>query len=753
MKFNTLSLLLLLFFATPARTEDAIKPDSQPRERIGLVLGGGGARGAAHVGVLKVLEREHVKIDFIAGTSMGAIVGGLYASGYKAAEVEQILSGTDWEDVLNDSADRREQPMERKIDSFGLLDAQLGIDAKGVRLPRGLIQGQKLLMTFRRHLLPVAEINDFDQLSIPFRCVASDLSDGSAVIFKSGDLPFAIRASMSVPAVFQPVRDEQRRLLIDGMVAANVPIEVARNMGATRLIVVDVGEGLSETKDINSPISVTNQVLSILLNRKTQADLKTLTDRDLLIHPELGTTSTSDFPLTPQIIAMGERAAEQAVAQIRAFSSNANDYAEFERTHQLPERRDEQIAFIRVTTGRSRTVGNVEAQLSPLLGQTFKPKKIERAIQAVYGDGRYERISYKTERDSNGRLGLSVLPVDKGWGPNFLRFGVALDDDFQGNSNYRFSAELRLTGRNKFGGEWRTRLDLGKETGIRSEFWQPYGSRSQFYVRPSIDARTRLRRVRLRGLIDNQSDSDSLLGEFRQRSYNAGIETGFDFTVNQRLRADLTRARDYIDLQIGSAPEGLLARSDSLRLGLGYLYDSLNDAAFPSHGLRADAGYRRYFSSFGGSASAQGLRSSIDYARSFGSHTFLAGARLNRPIGGSNGVLQLNDSLGGFANLSGFSQDELFGNANGLARVIYYRRFSSADKLFDSPVYVGASIERGNSWANGGDICACDLVTAGSVFFGADTFFGPMYLGYGRASSGDDALYLSFGSLAFGRGQ
>ena len=762
---------LIMLSCQTLMASDAIKPalnlqtsKTTPKvERIGLVLGGGGARGAAHVGVLKVLEREQVKIDFIAGNSMGAIVGGLYAAGYKAKDVERILSTTNWEDILNDSPSRAIQPMERKIDSFGLLDGvQLGIDANGLRLPRGLIQGQKLLMTFRRHLAPVADIDDFDKLAIPFRCVASNLANGQAVVFRKGDLPFAIRASMSVPAVFQPAKDDQGRMLVDGMIAANVPIEIAREMGATRLIVVDVGESLLETKDINSPISVSNQVLSILLNRKTEEDLKTLTTRDLLIRPELGATTSADFPLTPQIIAMGERAAEQALEKIRQFSSDDAGYAEFTESHKLPQVNAERIAFLRVRTDRSRTVGNVEARLSPLLGVELNPGEVESAIQSIYGDGRYERITYKTERDSNGRLGIAILPVDKGWGPNFLRFGLALDDDFQGNNNYRLSAELRLTGRNKFGGEWRNRIDLGKESGLRSEFWQPYGSRSQFYLRPSLDARATLRRIGLTQaelddaladptLVNAGRAAKAALGEFRQRSYAAGLETGFDFSVNQRLRADLTRERDDIRLQIGTASPTLPVLSQSLRFGLGYLYDSLDDAAFPSGGLRAEAGYRRYFAALGGTASAQGVRASIDYAHSFGPHTLLAGARLSRPLGDANGVLQIYDSIGGFAKLSGFSEDIRYGQANALGRLVYYRRFASADKLFDSPVYIGATLERGNAWLDASDACLCDLLTAGSVFFGADTFFGPMYLGYGRASSGDDAVYLSFGSLAFGR--
>ena len=215
-------------------------------------------------------------------------------------------------------------------------------------------------------------------------------------------------------------------------------------------------------------------------------------------------------------------------------------------------------------------------------------------------------------------------------------------------------------------------------------------------------------------------------------------------------KMDDHRMKMLVDLMENSVSQSTPQRSDSSRIGIGYLYDSLDRVSFPRSGMRADLGYRRYFRSLGADSEAQGIRSSIDYAKSFGAHTILAGARMHRPIGAANGVLQLNESLGGFANLSGFSQDARFGVASGLGRVVYYRRFRRADKLFDSPVYLGASVEMGNVWANASDASTGDLLTAGSLFFGADTFFGPMYLGYGRASSGDDAVYLSFGSLAFG---
>jgi NTE family protein len=729
MRFRQLiSYLTLLLFALSAHGAE---------EKIGLVLGGGGARGAAHVGVLKVLEREKVKIDFIAGTSMGAIVGGMYAAGYKADEIERRLSGTDWQDVLQDDSNRIDMPMERKLASLELSDRiELGVDSGGIRLPRGVIQGQKLLATFRYHLSPVADIDDFDRLAIPFRCVATDLKDGSAVVFKSGDLPFAIRASMSVPAVFQPVRDDQRRMLIDGMVADNVPINVARSMGATRLIVVDVGEGLQDTKELNSPLAVTNQVLSILMSRKTESDLATLGAKDVLIRPDLGTTSTSDFPLTPAIIAMGEKAALAQIADIRGFSTDAASYAQFEAQHRLPDVKQEQIAFIRVRADRSKTAETVDKRMSPLLGATFDASKVADHLQGIYADGRYERITYKTERDRNGRLGLAVLPVDKGWGPNFLRFGLALDSLYEGENSFRVAAELRMTGRNKHGGEWRTRADLGRKTGLRSEFLQPYGSRSQFYLKPYVDANTHsygIARPQVRTLL-------------------LGIESGYDFSKNQRLRIFSERAQN----RVTSNDE----REQASMIGIGYIYDTLDNAAFPKRGARLDVGLSRYGTWLGGDQFGTRLSLVSEKVFSFGvqqDRTLLFATRYEHSFDDELNLLHADADFDGYGFFRSLV-DAPRGNELRLHRVVYQRRFQSADKLFDAPVFIGASLESASlnsrlpSVFNSIQDSKGRSLQAGTVFLAADTFLGPAMLSYGRDEDSSSSVFVSFGNLGFARG-
>jgi predicted acylesterase/phospholipase RssA len=243
---------------------------------IGLVLGGGGARGAAHIGVLKVLERERIPVCRIAGTSMGAIVGGLYASGLDAAEIESILLAIDWNDVFKDDPARVDFPMRRKNDTLRyLLDFKIGVGADGIRLPAGVIQGQKLLTLLRLLTLHAWRIDDFDQLPIPLRVVATDIARGEAVVFGEGDLGLAIRASMSVPAAFAPIQVDGK-LLVDGGLADNVPVEVARAMGAERLVVVDVSAPLAEADTLNSPVSISLQMLDVLMRRRTEESLATL---------------------------------------------------------------------------------------------------------------------------------------------------------------------------------------------------------------------------------------------------------------------------------------------------------------------------------------------------------------------------------------------------------------------------------------------------------------------------------------------
>src|SRR5580658_3951302 len=326
-------LLALQWLAAPVVSvaQTAAAPDAKPaadpaaprlaaaaphRLRVGLVLSGGGARGAAHIGVLKVLEQMHVPIDAIAGTSMGAVVGGLYASGFSARDIEKIMTSLNWQIAFRDRPPREDLTLRRKQEDENFLVAfPLGVRGHKVVLPKGLIEGQGLSQLLRRLTLPVARITNFDELPTQFRAVATDLESGQSVVLGSGDLTSAMRASMSAPGIFAPV-ERQGRVLVDGGIGDNIPVDVARAMGVDLLIVVDVGSPLQQRNKLTDVTAISNQMLAILLRRNAQAQLATLGPRDILIAPDLGDASSFDFGAVARYIGVGEAAARASADQL-----------------------------------------------------------------------------------------------------------------------------------------------------------------------------------------------------------------------------------------------------------------------------------------------------------------------------------------------------------------------------------------------------------------------------------------------------
>ena len=295
----------VVYVANPA----ALRPGAPRRPRIGLVLSGGGARGLAHIGVLKVLQKLRVPIAAVAGTSMGAVVGGLYASGLTAGQIEAVVRSLNWQEAFRDQPPRQDLTLRRKEedDNF-LVKFRIGVRHGHLVLPQGLIEGQSLTEILRRLTLPVARITNFNGLPTPFRAVATNLATGKEVVMNSGDLTSAMRASMSVPGVFAPVA-RGGQLLIDGGVSDNVPIDVARAMGVDVLIVVDVSYPLEPPRRLNGVAGISAQTLAILMKRKSDRELATLGPHDVLIRPKLKGISSFDFGNVNRLLAIGEAAA------------------------------------------------------------------------------------------------------------------------------------------------------------------------------------------------------------------------------------------------------------------------------------------------------------------------------------------------------------------------------------------------------------------------------------------------------------
>jgi NTE family protein len=345
-RWSRLTIVLVSIFACAPQTRS-----ETARPKIGLVLSGGAARAAAHVGVLKALEELRVPVDCIAGTSMGGVVGGLYASGMSPDEIESWFGRVDWRELFSDQAPRYPSPYSTKERDFDLnQNVELSISAKkGLKFPSGFIAGQNLLVTLRELLLPVREVHDFDQLRIPFRAVATDIETGDKIVLSRGDLVGALRATMSVPAVFTPYKIGDR-LLIDGGVSSNLPIDAAREMGADRIIAVDVHAALKKESELDTITAVADQLLEIVTQKDTRAQIATLGAGDLYIYLKMEGASLSDFDRVAQNIDEGYRETMKRASVLRAFAVSDAEYASFLVRQRLARENSVQISFLKMDT-------------------------------------------------------------------------------------------------------------------------------------------------------------------------------------------------------------------------------------------------------------------------------------------------------------------------------------------------------------------------------------------------------------------
>ena len=704
---------------------------------MGLVLGGGGARGSAHIGVLKVLERERIPVCAVSGTSMGAIVGGLYAAGYSADELERLVLTIDWADVFIDDPARRELPMERKDADFRhLLNLEIGYRDGRLSIPAGLVHGQKLMQLLRRLTLSTWQVQDFDALPIPFRAVAADIVTGRKVVFAEGDLAVAIRASMSVPGAFAPVKVGDR-LLVDGGMAENVPVEEARALGAGHMIVVDVGSPLLGEAELDNPAVILDQVVTALMAEKTKRSLATLGADDVLLQPTLGNITAGQFQRGAEAIAAGEQAAEAQLPRLRRFAVDAERYAAWRARQHRRDFDPGLVAFLDVEPGQTPSATRrVAWATEDLVGRRFELDRLEHAVGRAYGDGRFDTIDYRLVR-RDGQTGLALVPQQKPW-TAFGRIGLQLDDNFNGRNSSLVSAELTFNDVNARGGKWHNLLQFGRVSSIRTEFLQPFGDDGAFYVKPALEGRAET--------LDQVDSAYENLALYRLIRREFAIEAGYAPHPQWRIGLAALRGQDQARLTIGDPSVFHGGQESYAGLRLHATWDTLDSVGFPSSGLRANAELLSLQPWLGTSQQGEVARLSLDWARSWGRYNVLLGTRLASALQDDH-FFQTQTFLGGFLNLSGFGERALVGNHAALARVVAYRQVGNADAIFSMPMYVGGSLETGNAWQGRGNVAFGDMPVSGSLFFGFSSPLGPLFFGYGRSSAGSDSWYLSFGSL------
>jgi len=714
-----------------ARTAAPPAPDTT-RPNIGLVLSGGGARGAAHVGVLKVLEELRIPVDILVGTSMGSIVGGLYASGLSPVELEEELLAIDWGDAFRDSPPREEIEYRRKHDdSAFLVQFQLGFRNGGFVLPQGLSSGQKLGLILSRLTVPVSGIDDFDSLSIPFRAVAADIVAGEEVILEGGSLFEAMRASMSVPGALSPYEIDGR-LLVDGGLLNNLPVDVAKRMGADVIIAVDISSPYRDQEHLGSILGITEQVVRMMTRENSDRNIELLETGDILIQPDLGEMSSADFDEVADAVEMGEEGARQATRRLRALSVNKAEYDRYLAGHRRPEWVPPVVENLAIENESFVSSGIIESRIEQELGRPFQSDSVEADIARLFGLGEFQQVAYYLEDAPDGST-IRLKLKEKPWGPNYFRFGLSLADDTNGNSDFNLLVNHTWTQLNRLGGEWKNDLQIGSRTRLTSEFYQPLDYGGRFFVGAGT------------GLEETYSFETlaEVTSRYRLRFTTSDLFAGIQFGAvgelavglhTMRFRAKSTAAGDVQKIRVFD--NGVFAR---------FILDTFRSISFPREGGRLEITFWKGEEWYGSDLDYQKLEFRATRATTKGRYTLLTEARLETGFG--TDLPEHNDfELGGFGNLSGYQEGEITDQQGGFLYLGLYRRIGGIpDSSLGSAVYLGGSLEMGSTWNGEGSFKLKDQVFGGSLFLGIDTILGPIYLAQGFGEGGRRVSYFFLG--------
>lgn len=724
MRALVLPLLILLLALAGASA-----PGHAESPRIGLVLGGGGAKGFAHIGVLEVLEANRIPVHAIAGTSMGAVVGSLYASGLDAGRLIEVSREIDWANLFTDRIPRDRLSFRRKRDDRdNLIRFRLAFDDRGVVLPPGLLRGQDLYLTLAERLAPARGIHDFDDLPIPFRAVAADITNGKAVVLGSGDIATAVFASMSVPGALPPV-EREGLLLVDGGIVDNVPVDVARAMGVDVVIVVDVGSPLLKREELTSFVNVLDQLQLLLGRAAVDRQLKSLGPRDVLIRPDIDGIAMTDFTESEAAIARGRAAAAAALDRLRPLALDEAAWAQHLRARSarapaaLPT-----IAFVRIENGSDVPDRQIAEMVTARPGQVHDPARMTRDLNNLFATGNFRAVRYTVESVPQLGDGIIISAIGDPSQRNFFQFGLTLATDF--NRQNEFGIGVAYTDRSlgASGIEWRTDLRIGEDMLFNSTFYREFGrflaEAGPFWSRrdtrlfvdgtPLLTVRTSELGFRLDGGI--------LLGRWGE------------------IRAGVTRSG--LDLEAGPFPLPDKGKLEDLAWRIQFTADALDDVNYPRRGWFAEAVLEDHVEALGGGLGYSRFLGRLGVPLTSKRTTVVLGAELGSTL--TEDSLILGDfRLGGFLRLSGLAPNELLGRHYLLGRAILYHRLFEKSPILDLPVYAGGSLELGNAfdrWSAPG------LRPAGSLFLSADTPLGPLSFAGGATGQGQ-ALYLVLGRL------
>jgi len=745
--------------ATPSFAKHLEEDSSRPK--IAVVLAGGGAKGAAHIGVLKALEEMNIPVDIITGTSMGAYVGGLYATGMSADEIESFIYSVDWNSGYRDRVDRSQRRVrDKEYEDRYQITTDLGLRFGEVRSPTGVVQGQNMLRILRETTGNLGRFDSFDDLAIPYRSVATDIVELEEVVLDNGYLVDAMMASMSVPGALPPY-ELNGHMLVDGGVVNNMPVDVARAMGADVVIAVDISTDYKTKEDFTGLFTVADQLSNYLVRRSTQEQAETLHGDDVYIRPDVGQMETVEFNKMPGAFQAGYEITKKLESKLKGLSVSNAEYQEYIE-HKQAARKDleygdervvDQIVLVNNTHYTDVLLTN---RLELDTGRQLTTAEIEKAVENLYALDRFELITYHFEEIEG--VNLLVFEVnEKSWGPNYLNFRFFLEDDFNTDSQYGIGMSANFTNLNSHGAELTFNVDMGTDKLIEAELYSPVLSSQQLFVSSKLNYNNENRNW---PFSDIENPDIGSVYDFLPVSYTefiAELAAGVQPTLWQEFRV----GGRYTKGEIEASTIASAGTFDYNRLGVfaNYRLDTLDDFAFPTRGMLIDLDYLVSHDKSPEDFRQTNVEGDIEdtvyeiTARFKGAvthsrHTLVGQAEYSF-VESKNSSIPLDPrELGGFLNLSGIPRNSLIGQNLFYTSLVYRYKWMDNDfGLFEAPVYLGASLEHGGVWSdNDLKLHEAPLYNAASVFFGVDSPVGPIMLAYGRTEQNLDAVYLIVGT-------
>ena len=701
------------------------------RPKIGLVLGGGGARGAAHIGVLEVLEELKVPVDCIAGTSMGALIAGAYASGLTPAMMRKAMAEADWSDMFTDIPDYSDVNFRYKqtLQEF-IPGSELGVTSDGIRIPPGVIDGVKIKLFFNRLVSAGKDERIIERLPIPISIIATDIGNGQRVVLREGNLASAMRASMSVPGLLSPIVLNGKKL-VDGGLVDNVPIEEARaRCNADIVIAVNVGSPLLDPSQVGSLLTISAQMVNILTEQNVTRSLAMLKPTDILIQPDLGTITASNFSRNAEAADRGKAAANAARGQLAKLGVDAEKYALWREPINRRNKQPPIVNEIEVAGLVGVNPAMVDRQLTVTPGEPLYGSNIDNDILRIYGDGFYQGVDYQLVNFRDRNI-LRILPVEKSWGPDYLRFALNLDTDSSQGSSFTLRAGYQKTLINDLGAEMLAAVSIGNTMGAALNYYQPLDPAQRFFVESNLShARSSL----------DIYENNKRIAQYTTSATVLALWAGTNIGIKGQARLGLIAQKRSFDRDIGNP---LLPNFDTTYTGwiASLALDQMNRLYFATRGWSTKLDYFD-------SSDAGFSRVDADIRAAYSRDNTVFTGRVNY-VGSPRGELPFYNpgKLGGFLNMSAFARGQILGDNITYAGIRAEQIIGTFPVGLRGDIRLGFALEGAHvgTYYTETNLSGTKILNSAALYLGGETPFGPAYLGFGYSTNGASNLFLSIG--------